>query len=99
MVMPLWSNEVTDQEVVVWQLAQSAVVATCPAGLPGALVPLWQEAQVPVTCVWSTRVTGVQASVVRWHASQTLLLAMCDAGLPGAVAPLWHEMQFPVMPV
>ena len=34
-----------------------------PDGLPVAVVPLWHEAQLPLTCAWSTRVTGRQLDV------------------------------------
>jgi hypothetical protein len=32
---------------VLWQESQAAVVGICPPGLPVAVVPLWQVAQVP----------------------------------------------------
>jgi hypothetical protein len=41
-----------DQAAVVWQLAQVFVVDKCVAVLPVALVPLWQEAQLPLTLAW-----------------------------------------------
>ena len=44
------------------------------------IVPLWHEEQRPVTCVWSTRVTGFH-SAVTWQLSQALELAICVAGL------------------
>jgi hypothetical protein len=79
----------------------------CVAGFPVTVpvlidsAPLWQETQVPVTCVWSTLVAGFQV-VVPWQLSQLLLVAMCVAGLPVTVPvlivtpPLWQETQVPV---
>ena len=59
-----------------------------PAGLPVAVEPLWQVAQVPVTALWSNR-TALQL-VVRWQSSHPAWSAMWFAGLPGAVEPLWQ---------
>ena len=64
---------------------------------PVARVPSWQEAQLPMTWVWSTLVGGDQAATL-WQASQLLLAWMWDglfavAGPPG----VWHETQFDVM--
>ncbi len=61
-------------------------------------VPLWQAAQVPCTCVWSTRSAGRQA-VVAWQDSQVSVVAMCVAFLPVAVVPLWQLEQPLMMPV
>jgi len=58
----------------------------CVIGLPLAVVPLWQDVQVPITAVWST-CTVVQF-VVTWQLSQLLDEAMCWAFLPVAVDPL-----------
>jgi hypothetical protein len=64
-----WLKVAGSQAVVRWQVSQEAVVATWFAGLPRALVPLWQVAQVPgVTLAW-LKVAGSQA-VVRWQVSQ-----------------------------
>jgi hypothetical protein len=39
--------------MVRWQTSHDAVVATCLAGLPLTMLPLWQEKQVPgVTVTW-----------------------------------------------
>jgi hypothetical protein len=47
----------------------------CVVGLPVAVVPLWQVAQVPgATPVW-LKVAGVQA-VVLWHVSQEAVVGM-----------------------
>ena len=40
------------QLVVLWQLLQSSVVATCRTVLPSAMTPLWQLRQVPVAFRW-----------------------------------------------
>ncbi|MBK6804319.1 MAG: hypothetical protein IPG84_05370 [Betaproteobacteria bacterium] len=70
------------------------VVGTCVVGLPFAVVPLWQVAQVPAaTPVW-LNVAGVQA-VVRWQVSQLCDVGTCVAGLPFAVVPLWQVAQVP----
>jgi hypothetical protein len=37
--------------IVVWQELQSAVVTIWFVFLPRAVVPLWHEVQLPVTCV------------------------------------------------
>ena len=64
------------------------------AGLPVALVPLWQVAQLPaVTPAW-LNVAGSQA-VVRWQASHDCVVAMWFDGLPWAVVPLWQVAQLP----
>ena len=46
---PAWLNDTLVQVLVLWQLSQPAVVEMWFAGLPVALVPLWQDAQAPVT--------------------------------------------------
>ena len=79
-------------------MPHSAVVGMWFAPLPAALVPLWHELQVPVTCAWSTRVAGFQADTA-WQASQVLLVARCDALLPVAFTPSWQLAQLPTMPV
>jgi hypothetical protein len=101
-VMPLWSKLAGSQAAVVWQFWQLLSVTGWFAGLPVmnpvliATVPLWQETQVPVTCVWSTLVAGFQV-VVPWQFSQVLLVAMCVGVLPVTVPvlmvmlPLWQE--------
>ena len=44
-----WLKLAGVQALVRWQVEHSAVVAMWLAGLPLALVPLWQLAQVPMT--------------------------------------------------
>ena len=44
-----WLNRAGLQPVVVWQSPQTLVVARWVADLPVAVVPLWQDEQVPVT--------------------------------------------------
>ena len=62
--MPVWLKPVAGfQAVVPWQLPHSAPVAMWVAGLPAAVVPLWQLEQVPMTWAWSTRVAGFHAVV------------------------------------
>ena len=66
-------------------------------GLPLALVPLWQEEQVPITSVWLTVLAGAQAALV-WQSAQLVLVAMWVADLPVAVVPLWQLAQLPAIP-
>ena len=64
------------------------------AGLPVAVVPLWQVEQVPgATPVW-LKVAGVQALVL-WQVSHDAVVGMCVVGLPVAVVPLWQVEQVP----
>ncbi len=57
------------------------------AVFPVAVLPLWQELQVPgVTPVW-LKVAGFQA-VVRWQTSHAWVVGTWVAVLPVAVVPL-----------
>jgi hypothetical protein len=47
----------------------------CDGPLPVAVVPLWQEEQLPESCVWSTRTTGFHV-VVEWQDSQLVVDTM-----------------------
>jgi hypothetical protein len=48
----------------------------CVAGfLPVAVVPLWQEKQLPDSCEWSTRTAGFHVTV-EWHDSQLVVDTM-----------------------
>jgi hypothetical protein len=69
-----------------WQSLHWAEVVMCVGGLPVAAVPLWQDVQVPVTALWSTR-TLVQL-VETWQSSHVLVDAICVGGLPVALVPL-----------
>ena len=70
-------------------MSQALVVARCEAGLPLAVVPLWQFAQVPTaTPAWFI-VAGTQP-VVLWQVSHDAVVAMWLDGLPLAVVPLWQ---------
>ena len=71
--MFVWSKVAGTQPFVVWQSSQVSPLVTCPGCLPVATVPLWQDEHVPMTCVWSTRSTGVQRTVL-WQSSQTSLV-------------------------
>ena len=63
-------------------------------GLPRAVDPLWQVAQLPgATPLW-LKVAGVQA-LVRWQLSQAAVVGTCPLGLPRAVLPLWQVAQLP----
>jgi hypothetical protein len=86
-VTPAWLNVAGFQAPVLWQVSHEAVVGICVAGLPAAVVPLWQVVQVPgVTPAW-LKVAGFQA-VVRWQVSHDAVVGIWDAGLPVAVVPL-----------
>ena len=85
------------QALVEWQSLHCAVVAIWVAGLPSAVVPLWQDEQVPLTWLWSTLRGGLQTLVV-WQASQALVVVMWVADLPVAWVPLWQLEQLPLIP-
>jgi hypothetical protein len=68
-----------------WQLSQEAVVVIWRAPLPGALLPLWQESQLPSTAVWSTLRTGLQRWP-SWQLWQALLLGIWSTGLTALAA-------------
>ena len=72
---PVWSNLAGVQADVTWQESHPSVVGMCVAGLPAAVVPLWQLAQVPSTSTWSTLRAGFHAVVV-WQAAQLLVVVM-----------------------
>lgn len=79
---------------VLWQESQDAVVGIWVAGLPFALLPLWQVEQVPAaTLVW-LKVAGSQA-VVLWQVSQDAVVGIWLDGLPFAVEPLWQVEHVP----
>ena len=88
--MPVWLN-VAPVKVVVdrWHVSQEAVVGTWVAGLPRAMVPLWQFAHgVAATTVWFI-VAGRQP-VVRWQLSQEMAVLVPPlwlAGIPVDVTP------------
>ena len=72
--------------MLVWQLSQLLVEAIWLAPLPGAAVPLWQLAQLPVIPACEN-VAGDQA-LVRWQSEHWPVVGTWPAGLPGAVVPL-----------
>ena len=87
-------NDAGTQALVRWQESHAAVVTTWFAGLPRALEPLWQLAQVPgATLAWLN--WAGDHTVVRWQESHEALVWMWLAGLPFAVMPLWQLMQLP----
>lgn len=69
----------------------------CVGGLPVAVDPLWQLAQVPLTAEWS-KWTVVQFVVV-WQVSHDPVVAIWVAPLPVADLPLWQLAQVPVTTV
>jgi len=82
------------QAVVLWQVSHEAVVETCFESLPLAVVPLWQELQVPgATLLWLI-LAGIQP-VVRWQVSHEAVVVTWLEFLPFAVVPLWQVAQVP----
>ena len=87
-MIPVWLNVAPVKVVVLlWQVSQAAVVVTCPADLPFAVVPLWHEAQPLVMPVW-LNVAPVNVVVLLWQVSQAAVVVTCPADLPFAVVPL-----------
>jgi hypothetical protein len=82
------------QALVLWQLSHACAVGTCVVGLPVAVVPLWQVAQVPGATPVCVKVAGVQALVL-WQLSHAAVVGRCVVGLPVAVVPLWQVEQVP----
>jgi hypothetical protein len=59
--------------LVAWQSSHVLVLAMWLMGLPGAVMLLWQLAQLPRTARWSTW-AGIHA-LVEWQSRQVLALA------------------------
>jgi hypothetical protein len=76
-------------------LSHDAVVGTCLAGLPFALVPLWHVEHVPAATPLWLKVAGSHA-VVLWQESHDAVVGTWFAGLPLAPVPLWQLPQVPV---
>ena len=75
LTMPVWFMTAPAKDtVLLWQVSQPAVVVTCFAGLPKAVLPLWQVAQ-PLTMPLWLKFAGVHAVVV-WQFSHVLSAAM-----------------------
>ena len=67
------------QAVVVWQWLQSKLFTgkvMWPVDVPVAVVPLWQDAQLPVMPVW-LKPAGFQASV-EWQVLHSCVVTTCD---------------------
>ena len=86
-VRPVWLKCAGFQAVVVWQSSQLSGVWRWVGVLPGTLVLLWQEKQVPVTCVWSTLLAGDHAVTV-WQDAQLVevVIWFCDRPVAGGWA-------------
>ena len=84
--------------VLLWQVSHAAEVTTWPAGLPGAVEPLWQDAQPDVMPVCENEAPE-NVTVLLWQVSHAADVATWPAGFPGAVEPLWQDAQPDVMPV
>ncbi len=59
---------------MLWQSSQTFEVGRCDAALPVAVVPLWQDAQLPVTAAWLN--VAFDQDVVLWQSSQVFGDAM-----------------------
>ena len=98
--MPAWPKVAgtgNQAAVDVWHESHAAEVVMCPVvGLPVALVPLWQVAQVPAAIPAWLNVAGFHA-VVRWHESHCAVVVMCVAVFTSMLAnvPPWQLMQLP----
>jgi len=86
-VMPEWLKVAGFQAVVRWQVSHDAVVGMWDAGLPVAVLPLWQVMHVPGVMPAWLKVAGRHALVL-WQESHDAVVGMWDAGLPVAVEPL-----------
>ena len=58
----------------------------CDFDLPSASAPLWQEAQLPVTPVWSQR-TERNEKVLPWQLWQGTVVSRWSGGLARACEP------------
>jgi hypothetical protein len=86
--IPAWFIRVpANDEVLRWQVSHGVVVGKWFAGLPLAVVPLWQVAQPVVTPVW-LKAAPANEVVLLWQVSQAALVVTWPAGLPIAVEPL-----------
>ena len=57
---------------LVWHESHDALVTTCPAGLPSAIVPLWQFAHCPVGTGLCVNVVDVMKLVtLPWQVPQS----------------------------
>jgi hypothetical protein len=88
-----WLNLVGLQLLTAWQLKQLIVVGMCAAGLPVAVLPLWQVVQFVAAenVLWSTA-APVQTLVDLWQVSHAEVVWMWLDDLPvaGGKLPLWH---------
>jgi len=66
------------QLTTVWQASQFWLVGGWVGPSPCASVPLWQFAQLPMTCVWSKWTSG-RNEIVLWQAAQRFVLGTCVA--------------------
>jgi len=70
-----WLKVAGIHAVGLWQVSQDFVVGIWVAGLPLAVEPLWQVAQLPgVTPAW-LKLAGTQP-VVLWQLSQAAVVGM-----------------------
>ena len=98
-LMPAWFIAVPAKlETDLWQLAQSAVVGTCPAPCGFGVTPVkavpvtaaaWQVVQPFVMPLWFIT-PGLNVVVLLWQSVQAWLVGMWLAGLP-PVTPLLNE--------
>jgi len=78
--------------VRLWQVSQGAFVATCFAGLPVAIAPLWHLVQPATSPVWFMRAPA-KVTVLLWQVSHGALVTTWFGRFPIAATPLWQAAQ------
>jgi hypothetical protein len=86
LLIRLWSIWAGVHALVEWHASQVFGAGMWFAGLPGAVLPLWQVIQVLLTRLWS--ILAGDHALVEWHASQVFGTGMWFAGLPATEVPL-----------
>ncbi len=73
--MPVWLIAAPVKvSVLLWHVSQVCEVGMWFAGLPFAVVPLWQVAQPDVMPVW-LNVAPAKLTVLLWHVSHAAVVA------------------------
>ncbi|HKJ60398.1 MAG TPA: hypothetical protein VKA94_00180, partial [Hyphomicrobiales bacterium] len=67
--------------VLRWQVSHGSLVGTWLLFLPGAVVPLWQDAQFDVMPVW-LNMAPMKLTVLRWQVSHGSLVGTWLLFLP-----------------
>jgi len=88
--------------VFLWHVSQVNDVGMCVvAGLPFAVVPLWQVAHWPATLAGCVKVAPANDVVLEWHVSHAAVVATCvvDFVFTPANWPPWQVAHPVVIPV